>query len=113
VLVETAQPPAVAQISVTPVLLEKLMVLFQLYDPVANVIVAPSDAELIAFCTSEAELPALQLHDVPEPLQAAVASEGKKKRTTATKAKSAGENFGLIILLILVRSSVRKPSACL
>jgi hypothetical protein len=64
---DTEQAPALAQINVTPSMLLIEIGAVQEYEPAAKVIVAPSLALFSAACTSDAELPAVQLQDVAEP----------------------------------------------
>lgn len=81
----TVQPRIVAHMSVTPLLLVSVMEpLFQVYDPVANVIVAPSLALERAELTSEIVLPAVQFHASPLPLQAAWTPEAQQSRMSKT-----------------------------
>jgi hypothetical protein len=107
VLVETTQPPTVAQISVTPLLLGKFIVPFHVYDPDAKVMVAPSEAEAIALLTSETALPAAQLHDLPEPVQAAAALDGKMKNKPTRVSNRAQDLYAITQPILSVRNVVK------
>src|SRR5690242_13881865 len=82
---ETVQPPALAQINVIPFDSDKsIRVPPQLYEPLANVTVAPSLALAITLLTSDGVVPAAQDHEVPLPEQVAAAGMTHKIAITPT-----------------------------
>ena len=68
----TTQVPALSHSSVIPFEAGKFTMLAQVYDPTANVMTAPSEALLIADCTSPLVAPAGQVKAIPLPAQAAL-----------------------------------------
>jgi len=75
------------------------------------VIVAPSLALSTALWICAGLLPAVQLHEVPEPLQVALAFE-LSNRIKAAKANKMGEDLSRVIRLILHKDySVRESQA--
>src|SRR5262245_4871631 len=72
-LTVTLHAPTVWQMSVAPLLFEKLTNEFHEYDPEANTSVAPSVAELRVDEIWADVVPAVQFQDCPEPVHAASA----------------------------------------